>query len=650
MIKPRPRILLARQLMARMGVAGAVIVMLATSGVVAFDYHLVKERAVERLDQIESGHLPSIVENTWLQDRDRLAALTLGIKSMPYTILAEVVDSDGTVLAHSGDQRGDETIDRSFPLIRSYLGHQQSIGHLRVSISLDEIRHPVLERAWGILMASLAIVGALLVTLYGMVAPLVTRPLSEMAAYARSLTGTDLIGAPALERPSAAANDEFSDLAAAFSDMLEAIRASYLALQESEARHRMLFTSSPISLWEEDFSAVKTALDRLRSEIGGDLESYLTLYPGRVGDFAAQVRVIDINTATVILHRANDRTELLGALDRTFSPASLIAFRRQLLAIWHGENELSLESQVKTLDGEMRDVVVHWVVPPGHGDRLDRVIVALEDVTERRAAEHTLALTVEKMVQANSELERFTYIASHDLQEPVRGIVSFSQLLQRHLHGHIDAETEDFLHFLVAAALRMQQQVQGLQGYARAGFSNHIFQPVSMDIALDQARTAMAESIAETGAQVEAPPLPMVSGDLAQLTELFQHLIGNAIKFARSGVAPHIRISAQPGDGFISFAIEDNGIGIDPAYAGEIFQMFRRLHGPDRYPGAGVGLAICRRIIERHGGRIWIDPPPVVGARLCFTLPSVAPPPPRRHNAAHALTGEGARSEGQDQQ
>jgi light-regulated signal transduction histidine kinase (bacteriophytochrome) len=252
------------------------------------------------------------------------------------------------------------------------------------------------------------------------------------------------------------------------------------------------------------------------------------------------------------------------------------------------------------------------------------VIVALEDITERKTTERSLSMTVEKMVQANSELERFAYVAAHDLREPVRGIVSFAQLLERHLGGQIDKDAEDYLQFLIAAANRMQQQVQGLLDYSRAGTGGRGYTAVDMDQVLASVWEAMAGDIAASHAVIDADPLPQVVGDASQLAEVFRNLLGNALKFARAGVAPVIRVSAEQVKGDWVFSVRDNGIGIDPRYASEIFQVFRRLHGVGVYPGTGIGLATCRRIIERHGGRIWMAPAPDQGTILCFSLPGTA--------------------------
>lgn len=624
---PRPRHPLAQRLVLRLGVVGIIVSLVITTVAVAVDYRLVVDRALERFDQVEQSYLASIVENTWLQDGERLGVLVLGIRNLPYMERVMVYDQDGNLLAGAGAGGAGtgDVISRSFTLSRTYLGRPQVIGRLDISASLAKIRRPVMERAWVILLANLTIVFAVSAILYWQIYPVVSRPLARIARYARMIGRSDLTDPPAIPLEPTAANDEFYDLAQAFNEMRDEIRRSYLAMQDSDSRHRMLFTSSPISLWEEDFSQVKVALEALRAENGDDLSGYLRTHPEALSGFIAKVKVLDVNDATLALHRAADRQALLGDLGRTLTEDSAAAFQRQLLAIWHGEWELTLESRVSTLDGDLRDVIVHWAVPSGHRDRLDRVIVALEDITERKTAERSLSMTVEKMVQANSELERFAYVAAHDLREPVRGIVSFAQLLERHLAGQIDKDAEDYLQFLIAAANRMQQQVQGLLDYSRAGSGGRGYALVDMDQVMASVWESLAGDISISHAVVEIGPLPQVVGDASQLAEVFRNLVGNSLKFARAGVAPVVRVSAEQVKGDWVFSVCDNGIGIDPKYASEIFQVFRRLHGIGTYPGAGIGLATCRRIIERHGGRIWVAPAPEQGAIISFSLPGSTP-------------------------
>ncbi|MBI5165204.1 MAG: two-component sensor histidine kinase [Magnetospirillum sp.] len=598
--------------------------LLASALQIGIEYDRDVGRLHGRLDQIEAGYLDSIRETVWLQDTERLGLLVMGIHSLPDLALVEVRDQGGAVLATAGIPEPGPTLVRRSPLEYRYDGRMIAIGTMTVTARLSGLHTRAVERAWLVVGITVVLVLAASAFLYLAVHHLVTGRLQRLARLARTL-GHQGLSEPLPEATAALgrsdAADEFSDLAHAFDDMGRRLRQSFVALQDSEARYRDLFTGSPVALWEEDFSAVKEALDGLRPTVS-DLDAHLDAAPETVARLAAQVRILDVNEATLALHRANSKQDLLTGLPSTFTARSLASFRRELLAIWHGETELTLESEVMTLDGDPRQVVVRWSVPPDCHDTLARVFVALDDITERKAAETTLAITVEKLMQANSELERFTWVAAHDLQEPVRNVVSFAQLLERHLGPTLDAEAKEFLAYLQAAAMRMHQQTAGLLTYSRAGGSARPFEPVDMNRALASAMAALAAPIAEANATVEAGPLPTVSGDPVLLADLLRDLLSNAVKFRRPDAAPVIRIGAEPSPSGWAFSIADNGIGFDARFAGEIFVVFRRLHGPDRYPGAGIGLATCRRIVERHGGRIRAESTPGTGTTITFTLPA----------------------------
>lgn len=623
----RPRRPLARRLLVRLGVFGLGLSLLITALAIVVDYHLLRERVTERFGQIKVSYLSSVTENLWLQDVERLGQLVNGIQHLPYVQLVEVTGPDGAVLASAGARDDSDELSERFPLWRDYLGRAFEIGHLTISVSRGSLRRAVAERAWMVLLTNVALVAGILAILYWQVHVLLTAPLIRMAHIARDQRGRDPGHPTALTLPPDMANDELYDLAGAYRDTHRDLQSNYLALKENEARLRILFDQSPVSLWEEDFSQVKSYLDQLRTVRTQDLADYLRTHPGVVADCAALVRVIDVNAATLVLHGAASQDALLGNLDKTLTPGSLDAFSRQLLAIWHGEAKIEVEGEVAALNGERRDVVVHWAVPPGHGERLDRVIVALENVTERKAAERTLSDTIATLRRTNAELERFTEIASHDLQEPVRSIVSFSQLLERRLQDGLDQESRELLGFLMVAARRMQAQTRGLLEYSRIGALGGVTEAVDLNPVVESALAALSRPVAEAKAVVRVGPLPRVSGNAVLLAELFRQVLDNAIKFTLPGVPPTIEVSGTVEDGIAQVSVTDNGIGIAPAYAEDVFQIFRRLHGPDHYSGAGIGLAICRKIADRLGGRIWVDTGRHDGCSIHLAIPALTVAP-----------------------
>ncbi len=211
----------------------------------------------------------------------------------------------------------------------------------------------------------------------------------------------------------------------------------------------------------------------------------------------------------------------------------------------------------------------------------------------------------QELMRSNQELEQFAYIASHDLREPLRMVTSFSQLLFQKYSDKLDADGEEIINFVIDGAARMESLIQDLLAYSRLGSQAKIFRSVNCEKVLKQTLSNLQLEIQETNAQIIANPLPTVVGDETQLVQLFQNLIANGIKYQQE--LPVIEIDALAQTEQWLFSIKDNGIGIDPQYKERIFQIFQRLHGRQEYPGTGIGLAICYKIVERHGGKIWVE-------------------------------------------
>jgi signal transduction histidine kinase len=236
-------------------------------------------------------------------------------------------------------------------------------------------------------------------------------------------------------------------------------------------------------------------------------------------------------------------------------------------------------------------------------------------MTARQDLEHS----VKELARSNAELQQFAYVASHDLQEPLRMVSSYTQLLAKRYRGRLDADADDFIGFAVDGAARMQKLIQDLLAYSRVGTRDLERQSVSMDSVLEYATDMLQLVIKDTDAVVTNDSLPSIKVDERQMTQLFQNLISNAIKF-RGQKPPRIHVSARRLDGEWLFSVHDNGIGIDPQYADRIFVIFQRLHNRDEYPGTGIGLAICKKIVERHGGRIWMESELGKGSTFFFTV------------------------------
>jgi signal transduction histidine kinase len=246
------------------------------------------------------------------------------------------------------------------------------------------------------------------------------------------------------------------------------------------------------------------------------------------------------------------------------------------------------------------------------------------DITRRKLAEDQLRRMVMELERSNTDLEQFAYVASHDLQEPLRQVSSYAQLLERRYGEALGDDGHEFIRYLTDGARRMQSQISDLLSYARVNQQERPFGDVDTAEVLRATLAQLHATIAAAGAEVRSGPLPSVQGDRAMLVQLFQNLIGNAVKYAKVDLAPQVTIAAERQDGAWRFSVGDNGIGMDPADAGRIFGIFTRLHSRADYDGTGIGLAICKRIVERHGGTIWVETAPGQGSTFFFTLSATA--------------------------
>jgi len=243
------------------------------------------------------------------------------------------------------------------------------------------------------------------------------------------------------------------------------------------------------------------------------------------------------------------------------------------------------------------------------------------DITERKQAQDALAGKAAELAFSNKELEQFAYVASHDLQEPLRMVASYTQLLAKRYKGKLDKDADEFIGFAVDGAQRMQGLIQDLLTYSRVGTKGKEFATTDCQSVLSTTLQSLAMAISESSAQISHDPLPTVRGDASQLGQLFQNLIGNAIKY-HNGNAPQVHVSCTRQASDWVFGVKDNGIGIDPQYAEKVFVIFQRLHTQAEYSGTGIGLAVCKKIVERHGGKIWVESEPGKGSTFHFTLPA----------------------------
>ena len=317
------------------------------------------------------------------------------------------------------------------------------------------------------------------------------------------------------------------------------------------------------------------------------------------------------------------RDELVGQRMKNIIPAG---FAERLIADALRSAEDALAQQIGTgieLTARRKDgseFPIEIMLSPLESAEGILVTAAIRDITMRKVAEAHLLYKVEELNRSNEELGQFAYIASHDLQEPLRMVASYTQLLARRYKGKLDSDADEFITFAVDGANRMQRLIQDLLAYSRVGTKGKELLQTSSEDALERSLLNLRAAIADSGALVTHDPLPSVLADEMQLVQLFQNLVGNAIKYQRAGT-PKIHISASKNGGTKwTFSVRDNGLGIDPQYFERIFVMFQRLHKREEFAGTGIGLAICKKIVERHGGTISVESQPGQGSNFLFAL------------------------------
>jgi PAS domain S-box-containing protein len=318
------------------------------------------------------------------------------------------------------------------------------------------------------------------------------------------------------------------------------------------------------------------------------------------------------------------RDELLGQKVKNIVPEG---FEERLITDALRSAEDALAQQIGTgieLTGRRKngsEFPIEIMLSPLESEEGVLVTAAIRDISMRKKSEEHLVKTVGELKRSNDELQQFAYVASHDLQEPLRMVASYTQLLASRYKGRLDSDADEFIAYAVDGSTRMQGLVQDLLAYSRAGTNGKVLHEISSENALKEALTNLRATIEENGAIVTHDSLPVITTDDRQLAQVFQNLVGNAIKY-RSAEVPHVHVSATRNGGkeWI-FSVRDNGLGIDPQYFERIFILFQRLHGPTEFKGTGIGLAICKKMLERLGGRIWVESQPEKGSIFYFALP-----------------------------
>jgi PAS domain S-box-containing protein len=430
----------------------------------------------------------------------------------------------------------------------------------------------------------------------------------------------------------------------------DALAGRELSQFETPARHRdgsvvdIALTVSPIrnavgdvdgvSFTARDITEHKQAERALR-EVQEGFRTAFEDAPIGVGLLSVEPestgRLLQVNRSLCQITGYSTRELLAMTLDEITHPDDVGDERRRARELLAGEiPNYRIEKRYLRKDGSAVWVAHNASTVHDAAGKLLYGIAQVEDITERKRAEECLSranaeleLRAEELQRSNTDLQQFAYAASHDLSEPLRMVSSYVQLLARRYGGQLDSDADEFIHFAVDGVVRMQALIEGLLMYSRAGTSEYAIDEVDCSEVVEATLLMLKTLIQETGAEVAVEELPVVQGDASQLSQLFQNLIANAIKFVDGG-PPQVRVSAEREGELWQFTVADNGIGIDPAHTDQIFNVFQRLHGRGEYPGSGIGLAICKRIVERHGGRISVESAPGEGSRFHFTIPATA--------------------------
>ena len=371
-----------------------------------------------------------------------------------------------------------------------------------------------------------------------------------------------------------------------------------------------------------EFNKMAAALAEQQTHLRRRAEQFFNLSPDLLSTVDPSGRLMDLNPAWE-LTLGYERGELREHLLTDFIHPDDLAMTRSVFQRISSEGYGRIENRFRHKGGYYRWLA--WVIVASQKDKV--LYAAARDMTDRRLVEEKLRQRTEELERSNRELEEFAFVASHDLQEPLQLVSSNVRLLARRYQNKLDADAAEFIGFAMEGANRLKSLISDLLIYSREGTRAREMTPVDMQVRLEQVLENMETVIEDSDARMTHDPLPQVLGDPDQLAQLLRHLIDNSIKF-RAKEPPRIHVGVRQLSERWLFFVRDNGIGINPEYTERVFVIFQRLHSRDEYPGTGVGLAISRKIIERHGGRIWVDSEPGKGATFYFTLQPVESWPP----------------------
>ena len=588
-----------RKLMVIFMLISGVVVLLTCGAFVANELLTFKDTAFQSLMTL-GGVIASNSTAALAFDNEADATEVLSaLKARPQIVAAALYDRNGKLFATYPVSASAKSFRASpdrdgFRDEHSYLigylpvvqGDNTRLGTLYLASNKQAIHDRLSRYAWltaAVMIVSLIVAYLLSATLQGHI----SRPVLAMAETAKAISQRGDYAVRATKE----GRDEVGELTDAFNLMLEQIELQDRTIRDSHERLNLALRASGVGTWNLDLGENRISVDEFANPLFG--------YPA--GPYDA-----GFDMFLQMIHR-DDRPRVEEELRA--APAAIGGYESSFRVLWP--------------DGSMHDLSARGKAVPGTDQVRTRMTGVIWDVTERKRAEERLARLLTELERSNKELELFAYVASHDLQEPLRMISSYTQLLERRYSARLDDDAREFIGYAVDGATRMQRLINDLLEFSRVSTRGKPLEKTDVAEILGNVRANLSVAIEESGALVTNDFMPVVTADAGQLGQLLQNLVGNGIKF-RNGTRPHVHVRAveTPHDWEIS--VRDDGIGIEKQYFDRIFVIFQRLHTKGDYPGTGIGLALCKRIVERHGGRIWVESEPNEGSTFSFTIPKFA--------------------------
>jgi signal transduction histidine kinase/HAMP domain-containing protein len=588
-----------RKLIVILMLTSSVVLLLTCGTFVGYELLTFKDRTFQSLatlgEVIASNSTASLAFDNGTDAAEVLSAL----KARPQIVAAALYDHSGRLFAKypaslpadsfraSPDSDGfrDEGVHLVgyLPVVQ---GENDRLGTLYLASTKQTTYDRLRRYAWlaaGVMIVSLIVAYLLSATLQGQI----SRPLLAMAATAEAISRRGDYSV----RATKAGNDELGLLTDAFNHMLGEIETKDRTIRENHERLNLALKASGVGTWNLDVSDNRISLDEFANPLFG--------YPA--GEYVAAFDLF-----LTMIHR-DDRSRVESEMRDVARAGG--SFESSFRVVWP--------------DGIVRDLSARGKAIPGADLTLTRMTGVFWDNTERKLAEARLTRLLVELERSNKELELFAYVASHDLQEPLRMVSSYTQLLERRYSDKLDDDAREFIGYAVDGANRMQRLINDLLEFSRVGTRGKPLARTDVTEVLDNVCVNLRVAIEETGALLTRDCMPVVPADAGQLGQLLQNLVGNGIKF-RNGGHPRVHVGAVEREHHWEFSVRDNGIGIEQQYFDRIFVIFQRLHSKGDYPGTGIGLALCKRIVERHGGKIWVESKPNEGSTFFFTIPKLA--------------------------